>query len=157
MYLLEGTQKIRTTYQLGPGDVIQFGKNTAGQLIVAGRKGTPGDLQRKAPRSAAPINTAPGNRPPTTAKRKRGTSQGEPNKPVQFSTDAGTYYFEPIKDGVFRAVPDGASDDSSKVVKHNGVWSVVLNVCEELYQAFFDSSAAAFEAFNASGSWLPEA
>lgn len=157
MYLLEGTQKIRATYQLGPGDVIQFGKNTDGQLIVAGRKGTKGDQQRRPPAARGPSSaSAAADKPQTTAKRKR-ASQGRSLKPAQFVADGSTYYFDPIKDGVFRAIPEGLSDDSAKVVKHNGVWSVILNVCGELYQAYFDSSAAAYEAFNASGSFLPAA
>ena len=158
MYLLEGTQKIRATYKLGPGDVIQFGKDNDGQLIVAGRKGTKGDQQRKPPasRGPSPANGAAGDKTQSTAKRKRAAQSGL-IKPAQFSTDGGTYYFDPIKDGVFRAIPEGLSDDDAKVVRHNGVWSVVLNVCGELYQAYFDSSAAAYEAFNASGAFLPTA
>ena len=46
---------------------------------------------------------------------------------------------------------DGLSDDPGRVVKQNGVWTVILNVYGELYQAYFDSQAAAFEAYNASG------
>lgn len=155
MYLLEGTQKIRATYKLGPGDVIQFGKNADGQLVVAGRKGTKGDQQRKPPssRGPSPANATAGDKPQTAVKRKRG-SQGA-KKPAQFVTDGETYYFDPIKDSVFRAIPDGLSDEPGKVIKHNGVSSVILNVCGELYQAYFDSSAAAHEAFNASGGLLP--
>ena len=46
---------------------------------------------------------------------------------------------------------EGLSDDPGRVFKQNGVWTVILNVYGELYQAYFDSQAAAFEAYNAAG------
>ena len=153
MYLLEGTQKIRGVYHLGPGDVIQFGKNAAGDLIVAGRKGTKADIHRKPPpprgSSPAVIGT---ERAMTAAKRKRMQSSGCGKS--MLTTELNTLYFEPLKDGVFRAVPDGCSDDAARIVKHMGVWTVILNLGGELYQAYFDSQAAALEAFNAAGAGL---
>lgn len=154
MYLLEGTQKIRNAYQLGPGDVIQFGKNAAGDLIVAGRKGTKADIHRKLPpsrgSSPAVLNT---ERAMTAAKRKRMQSSGHGKS--MLTTELNTFYFEPLKDGVFRAVPDGCSDDPARILKHMGVWTVILNLHGELYQAYFDSQASALEAFNAAGTSLP--
>lgn len=149
MYLLEGTQKIRNAYHLGPVDVIQFGKNTAGDLIVAGRKGTKRDVHRKAPPPRGSSPTTVGGDKPAAAKRKRAQagSQGK----TMLTTDLNTFYFEPLKDGVFRAVSDGLSDDAGRVVKHAGVWTVILNLYGELYQAYFESQAAALEAFNAAG------
>lgn len=154
MYLLEGTQKIRSAYHLGPGDVIQFGKNAAGNLIVAGRKGTKLDVHRKPPppRSSSPA-IAGGEKPLTAAKRKRAQAAGQGK--AMLNVDLNTFYFEPLKDGVFRAVPDGQSDDAGRVVKHAGVWTVILNLCAELYQAYFESQAAALEAFNAAGETMP--
>ena len=154
MYLLEGTQKIRSAYHLGPGDVIQFGKNTAGDLIVAGRKGTKADIHRKPPppRGSSPA-VAGAERAMTAAKRKRMQSSGHGK--VMLTTELNNFYFEPLKDGVFRAVPDGCSDDAARIVKHMGVWTVILNLCGELYQAYFDSQAAALEALNAAGEPLP--
>ena len=149
MYLLEGTQKIRNAYRLGPGDVIQFGKNAAGELIVAGRKGTQSDMHRKPPppRGSSPALT--GQKP--AAKRRRAQPAGAAQSAAMLHTDANTLYFLPVKDGVFRAVVDGSSDDPGRVTYQNGVFTVILNVCGELYQAFFDSQAAALEAFNAAG------
>ena len=56
-----------------------------------------------------------------------------------------------MQDGVFRAVPHGQSDDQARVLCQEGVWSVVMNVCGELYQAYFESELAAREAFEATG------
>ena len=147
MYLLEGTQKVRNAYRLGPGDVIQFGKNTAGDLIVAGRKGTISDVHRKPPppRGTSPATT--GDKPAVKRRRAQGANQNT----AMLSTETDLLYFAPLKDGVFRAVRDGLSDDPGRVVKQNGVWTVILNVHGELYQAYFDSQAAAFEAYNAAG------
>ncbi|KAL3144170.1 hypothetical protein ABBQ32_003954 [Trebouxia sp. C0010 RCD-2024] len=154
MYLLEGTQKIRAAYSLGPGDVIQFGKNSAGDLIVAGRKGTKADIHRKPPppRGSSPAVTST-ERTMTAAKRKRMQSSGHGKS--MLTTDLNTFYFEPLKDGVFRAVPDALSDDAARMVKYMGVWTVILNLSGELYQAYFDCQAAAVEAFNAAGEVLP--
>lgn len=148
MYLLEGTQKIRNAYHLGPGDVIQFGKNASGDLIVAGRKGTKSDIHRKPPppRGSSPATTG-GDKP--TVKRKRG--QAASHRQAMLTTDLNHFYFEPLKDGVFRAVPDGLSDDAGRVIKHAGIWTVILNLYGELYQAYFTSQAEALEAFNAAG------
>lgn len=152
MYLLEGTQKIRNAYHLGPGDVIQFGKNAAGDLVVAGRKGTKSDVHRRPPppRSSSPA-TVGGDKP--VAKRKRG--QAAAQSKAMLTTDLHNFYFDPLKDGVFRAVPDGQSDDAGRVVKHAGIWTVILNLYGELYQAYFTSQAEAQEAFNAAGESLP--
>ena len=153
MYLLEGTQKIRSAYHLGPGDVIQFGKNAAGDLVVAGRKGTKADVHRKLPppRGSSPAVTGT-ERAMTAAKRKRMQSSGHGKS--MLTTELNTYYFEPLKDGVFRAVPEGCSDDAARIVKHMGVWTVILNLSGELYQAYFDSQVAALDAFNAAGEVL---
>lgn len=144
MYLLEGTQKLRNAYHLGPGDVIQFGKNASGDLIVAGRKGTQTDIHRKPP-------PARGSSPATTGavKRKRGQAAGHGQ--ATLTTDLNNFYFDPLKDGVFRAVPDGQSDDAGRVINHAGIWTVILNLYGELYQAYFTSQAEALEAFNAAG------
>jgi len=148
MYLLEGTQKIRNAYHLGPGDVIQFGKNASGDLIVAGRKGTKSDIHRKPPppRGSSPATTG-GDKAAVKRKRGQAASQGQ----ATLTTDLNSFYFEPLKDGVFRAVPDGQSDDAGRVLKHAGIWTVILNLYGELYQAYFTSQAEALEAFNAAG------
>jgi len=141
---------------LGPGDVIQFGKNASGDLIVAGRKGTKSDIRHSdirhfhrkppPPRGSSPATTG-GDKPAVKRKRGQAASHGQ----ATLTTDLNNFYFEPLKDGVFRAVPDGQCDDAGRVIKHAGIWTVILNLCGELYQAYFTSQAEALEAFNAAG------
>ena len=55
-----------------------------------------------------------------------------------------------LQDGVFRALPDGFSYEArDQVLNESGVWSVVLQLAGEAYQAFYESEYAAKEALNA--------
>ena len=111
-------------------------------LQVSGRPGTKADhARRNQTASAAKANAA-------GIEKVRGRPRG---KSVRTRLAPDGYYFAPLKDGVFRAVPEGLSQDPSKVMVQNGHWTVILNCAGELYQAFFESQEAALEAFNASG------
>ena len=56
-----------------------------------------------------------------------------------------------LQDGVFRALPDGFNYEArDQVLNETGVWSVVLQLAGEAYQAFYESEYAANEALNAS-------
>ncbi|KAL0049823.1 hypothetical protein WJX82_010592 [Trebouxia sp. C0006] len=90
---------------------------------------------------------AGGDKPAVKRKRGQAASHGQ----ATLTTDLNNFYFEPLKDGVFRAVPDGQSDDAGRVLKHAGIWTIILNLYGELYQAYFASQAEALEAFNAAG------
>ena len=58
-------------------------------------------------------------------------------------------YYELLLDGVFRAVPDSISSKEGGVALDHGTWTATLNLAGELYKAFFESQAAAEEAFQA--------
>lgn len=58
---------------------------------------------------------------------------------------------------MFRAVPQGITyPPRDHVLCEGGVWSVVLQLAGETYQAFFESEFAAHEALNASRAMPPD-
>ena len=111
-------------------------------MQVSGRPGTKADHARRNQAAGAAKANAAG------VEKVRGRPRG---KSVRTRLAPDGYYFAPLKDGVFRAVPEGLSQEASKVMVQNGHWTVILNCAGELYQAFFESQEAALEAFNASG------
>lgn len=58
-------------------------------------------------------------------------------------------YFEQLVDGIFRASPSGNTNATGRVGLEHGIWAASINLAGELYQAFFESEAAAREAFEA--------
>jgi hypothetical protein len=112
------------------------------------------DVIKKAPNKRS---KADGERP-TQTRRGAGGGGGERNasrRSKAGGAGAALADAEPVVDGIFRAVPGGASAGSPTAgvsCSKTGRWSVTLSLSGELYRAYFDTQEDALEAFNASGS-----
>ncbi|GMH33643.1 hypothetical protein BSKO_01477 [Bryopsis sp. KO-2023] len=159
MYLLEGVGEMHQRYDLKVGDVMIFAHLPDNTLIVAGRPMTEADMLRKAPlRRVNPAVTGMNKRDqhrrslkPAQPKKIRKQPGVAPRGPGQASSSQELNGFHPPPDGVFRAIPNASGLAGSRVFSQNGVWTAVIEIIGEKYQAFFDTQIDALEAFNAAG------
>lgn len=158
MYLLEGAAELQRRYNLHVSDVMIFAHKPDKTLVVAGRPLADTDIQRKSGvKKPSNGNSSSAKR---DLKRNSGYSRSSlPKKPRRTSArdiqgSALHHEFNPFMapiDGVFRFLLHSHGLDRSAVFFQSGVWTAVLDIKGEMYQAFFDSHNDALTAFNAAG------
>jgi len=149
MYLLEGAAELQRRYNLRASDVMIFAHKPDKSLVVAGRPLADTDILRR-PTTRKPCNGTPKREP----RRLPGSIPKKPRRPSRDVQGSAHYDFNqfmaPI-DGVFRFLLHSHGLDQSAVFFQSGVWTAVLDIKGEMYQAFFDSRNDALTAFNAAG------
>ncbi len=162
MYILEGVGPMLKLFKLGVGDVLMFGKDEAGNLVICGRKGTKNDNQRKSSGLAKKKRRQEfqdGDHPITQhtmmgglmspAVKSRSLSNEEVDLQCAFN-----YWnklsFPPRPDGVFRAVPMSRLREPDAVTVQYGMFCSTVTIAGEQYQAFFDTREAAQSALTVS-------
>lgn len=164
MYLLEGLESVFRVYKVSSGDVLVFGLMPTGKMVMTVRLPGPDDVQRTrrsanavGPAADKPAKAKQPSVPAVATRRQKRARLLERAASVDSeSSQEGADYFQPPPDGVFRAVPPGADFPlEPQVLCHGICWSATADIGGELYQAFFDTAAGAFDAFIAAGHDLP--
>lgn len=179
MYVLQGLDVLLRRTVTSPGDTLCFRRLTNGRVAISVRKVDSKDADQRTRRPTAPPTSMA--RPAKVAKQplREGGPTGKRKGRVNGRKEAGAdwlpllpggiaaadpgqtaVWWVPEQDGVFRAVLNGnpGAPCAPQVRDHGGsMWSASVDVEGSLFQAFFDTKAAALAAFVAASALSTDA
>lgn len=171
VYVLQGLDAILRRTTAAPGDTVCFGRLANGKVTVHVRKS---DATQAAQRTRRPPAAQPAAMRPAQMLRENGGTGKRKGKNGTRCKEAGAdwspaalgdisastagspaVWWAPERDGVFRAVMNGhpGAPFAPQVRDHGAnIWSATVDMDGLLFQAFYDTHAAALAAFVAASS-----